>query len=93
MTTAETNTPAVVLSTPLLGTAYALFDPSGELVRCGETLEKATSYLVEGMSSEFWTALWGKPPDVRARVFTAHGWSVQKVGLIPNAGAEPHAPR
>ncbi len=84
MNTEETNPPPVVLSTALLGTAYALFTPDGELVRCGETLDKATNYLVEGMGSEFWNALFGKAPSERVRVFTAHGWSVQKVGLIPN---------
>lgn len=79
------STPAVVLSTALLGTAYALFTPDGKLVRCGETLDKATNYLVEGMDSEFWNALFGASPSTRERVFTEHGWTVKKVGLIPNA--------
>ena len=85
MNTEQPTPPPVVLSTALLGTAYALFTPDGKLVRCGETLDKATNYLVEGMDAEFWNALFGKPPSVRERVFTAHGWYVQKVVLIPNA--------
>jgi hypothetical protein len=85
MNTEQQTPPAVVLSTALLGTAYALFTPDGELVRCGETLDKATNYLVEDMSTEFWNALFGASPSTRQRIFEDHGWSVQKVGLIPNA--------
>ena len=54
-------------------------------VRCGETLDKATNYLVESMDAQFWNALFGASPSARERVFTDHGWSVRKVGLIPNA--------
>ena len=85
MNTEQPTPPPVVLSTALLGTAYALFTPDGELVRCGETLDKATKYLVKSMSNEFWNALFGASPSTRERVFIEHGWSVQKVGLIPNA--------
>ena len=63
---------------------YALFDPAGKLRRCGETLDIATNYLVEGMAKELWNGVFGKPAKTRVQTFERHGWKVLQGTFTPN---------
>ena len=62
---------------------YILFDPDGKMRRCGETLDIATNYLVEGMGAGLWNALFGEPAKTRVKVFELHGWKVQQGTFTP----------
>jgi hypothetical protein len=63
---------------------FALFDPSGKMRRCSETLDGATNFFPKKeYSTEMWNALFGAKAEDRARIFGKNGWTVTSGVFVP----------
>ena len=66
---------------------YALFDPSGQMKKCSDTLRDVTNHFPMGAYSvEMWNALFCAGAATREKIFKANGWSVMRGSFTPIDG-------
>jgi hypothetical protein len=57
---------------------YALFNPAGEMVKCGDNLDKCINYFPKNTyTAEMWNALFGAGVTERKKIFEENGWSIK----------------
>lgn len=74
-------------------TIYALFDPNGNMVRCGLTLDIATNYFpnddirdMDEFPNDMWNALVSANAKMRKSIYKQYGW------IVRTGTFEPHPP-
>jgi hypothetical protein len=63
---------------------YALFDPSGQMKKCSDSLERAVNYFPKNVfSDEMWNGLFIANTTTREKIFKANGWNVMRGTFTP----------